>query len=71
LQELKENDIQIYRVPDCDPDEDEEFKNQNKLLKVHFRNLFLAKQLGIVYFILIIEISKRMQCHLPLSAQIK
>jgi septin family protein len=33
LKELQDNNIQIYRVPDCDSDEDEEFKLQNKQLK--------------------------------------
>jgi septin 2 len=33
LQELNEHRIQIYKIPDCDSDEDEEFKTQNKQLK--------------------------------------
>lgn len=33
LQELNDNHIQIYRIPECDSDEDDEFKTQNKLLK--------------------------------------
>lgn len=33
LNELNENNIQIYKIPDCDSDEDEEFKIQNKKLK--------------------------------------
>jgi hypothetical protein len=34
MQELSDNDIKIYQIPDCEPDEDEEFKNQNRQLKV-------------------------------------
>ena len=33
LNELSEHNIQIYRIPDCDSDEDEEFKVQNRQLK--------------------------------------
>merc|ERR1712241_902634 len=31
--EIEENDIEIYQFPDCDSDEDEEFKSQNQALK--------------------------------------
>ena len=31
--EIEENDIEIYQFPDCDSDEDEEFKGQNQALK--------------------------------------
>lgn len=34
LEELNENKIQIYKIPECDSDEDEEFKEQNRQLKV-------------------------------------
>ncbi|XP_069136203.1 septin-5-like isoform X1 [Argopecten irradians] len=33
LDEIKENHIQIYQFPECDSDEDEEFKQQDKALK--------------------------------------
>lgn len=33
LNELHQNSIQIYKIPDCDSDEDEEFKIHNKQLK--------------------------------------
>jgi septin 2 len=33
LSELTRNNIQIYRIPDCDSDEDDDFKVQNKQLK--------------------------------------
>jgi septin 2 len=33
LSELNEHKIQIYKIPDCDSDEDEEFKQQNRELK--------------------------------------
>lgn len=33
LKELNENNIQIYKVPECDSDEDEEFRSQNRQLK--------------------------------------
>lgn len=33
LNELEDNKIQIYRIPDCDSDEDDEFKQQNKQFK--------------------------------------
>ena len=31
--EIEENDIEIYQFPDCDSDEDEDFKSQNTALK--------------------------------------
>ena len=31
--EIEENDIEIYQFPDCDSDEDEEFKSQDSVLK--------------------------------------
>ena len=34
IQELSEHQIHIYKIPDCDSDEDEDFKSQNNLLKV-------------------------------------
>lgn len=33
LRELSQNEIEIYQFPDCDSDEDEEFKEQNEKLK--------------------------------------
>ncbi|KAK0041502.1 septin-5 [Biomphalaria pfeifferi] len=33
LQEIEENHIQIYEFPDCDSDEDEDFKQQDRELK--------------------------------------
>ncbi|XP_020298668.1 septin-2 isoform X3 [Pseudomyrmex gracilis] len=33
LQDIEEHEIQIYQFPDCDSDEDEEFKQQDKELK--------------------------------------
>ncbi|VDI39525.1 septin 4 [Mytilus galloprovincialis] len=33
LEDIKENDINIYTFPECDSDEDEEFKEQDKALK--------------------------------------
>jgi septin family protein len=30
---LSENNIQIYKIPDCDSDEEEEFKIMNKQMK--------------------------------------
>ncbi|XP_033747625.1 septin-2-like isoform X1 [Pecten maximus] len=33
LDEIKENHIQIYQFPECDSDEDEDFKQQDKALK--------------------------------------
>ena len=34
LQEIAENDIQIYHLPDADDDEDEDFKEETRVLKV-------------------------------------
>ena len=34
LREIAENNIQIYHLPDADDDEDEDFKEQTRLLKV-------------------------------------
>jgi septin 4 len=31
--EIEENDIEIYQFPDCDSDEDDEFKGQDQVLK--------------------------------------
>ncbi|XP_077996112.1 septin-2B-like [Glandiceps talaboti] len=33
MHEIEENGISIYRIPDCDSDEDEDFKEQNRQLK--------------------------------------
>ncbi len=33
LNELKTNNIQIYQIPDCDPDEDEDYKEHVRQLK--------------------------------------
>jgi len=33
LEQIRENNIQIYQIPECDSDEDEEFKQQNRQLK--------------------------------------
>ncbi|TRY67590.1 hypothetical protein TCAL_03466 [Tigriopus californicus] len=32
-QEIEENDIEIYQFPDCDSDEDEDFKSHDQMLK--------------------------------------
>ena len=34
LEEIEEHHIRIYEFPECDSDEDEEFKVQDKELKV-------------------------------------
>lgn len=34
LEEIAQNGIQIYHLPDADDDEDEDFKEQTRLLKV-------------------------------------
>ena len=34
MDEMDENDIHIYELPDCDSDEDDEFKQQDIELKV-------------------------------------
>jgi len=34
LEEIERHGIDIYQYPDCDSDEDEEFKQQDKNLKV-------------------------------------
>ena len=34
LDDIRKNDINIYTFPECDSDEDEEFKDQDKALKV-------------------------------------
>ena len=34
MREIFDNDIHIYQFPDCDSDEDEEFKKQDLQLKV-------------------------------------
>lgn len=33
LQDLEQNNIQLYQFPDCDSDEDEDFKQQDRELK--------------------------------------
>ncbi len=32
-EEIEANDIEIYQFPDCDSDEDDDFKNQDQVLK--------------------------------------
>lgn len=34
LEEIEKNGIRVYDFPECDSDEDEEFKQQDKELKV-------------------------------------
>ena len=34
LEEIEHHNINIYQFPDCDSDEDEDFKQQDKSLKV-------------------------------------
>lgn len=48
LQELNDNHIQIYRIPECDSDEDDEFKTQNKLLKVSLKQEFMCFQISVL-----------------------
>lgn len=51
MQELNDNNIQIYKIPDCDSDEDEEFKTQNKLLKVSkVKNKYKISELDLLKF---------------------
>lgn len=33
IQELSDSEIEIYQFPDCDSDEDDDFKEQNEKLK--------------------------------------
>ena len=33
LEQIREHKIQIYQIPECDSDEDEDFKEQNRQLK--------------------------------------
>lgn len=33
MEQIRFHKIQIYQIPDCDSDEDEEFKEQNRQLK--------------------------------------
>jgi septin 4 len=35
LKEIEKHSIDIYQYPECDSDEDEEFKQQDKQLKVY------------------------------------
>lgn len=34
MEQIEENHIDIYKFPECDSDEDEEFKQQDRELKV-------------------------------------
>lgn len=52
LQELNDNHIQIYRIPECDSDEDDEFKTQNKLLKVSLRVYVFLNQCFVICYCL-------------------
>lgn len=38
IQEIEQHGIQIYQYPECDSDEDEEFKQQDRELKVSPKN---------------------------------
>ena len=33
MEQIRDHHIQIYQIPECDSDEDEEFKEQNRRLK--------------------------------------
>ena len=45
LDEISEHGIRIYQLPDADSDEDEEFKEQTRVLKASFTpNLFFLLQ---------------------------
>lgn len=39
LDEISEHGIRIYQLPDADSDEDEEFKEQTRVLKVRGQSL--------------------------------
>ena len=43
LNEIDEQGIKIYELPDCESDEDEEYVEQTKQLKVLNNKLFLIK----------------------------
>ena len=49
MEEIEKNGIQIYPLPDCDDDEDQEYKEQCKQLKVR---VLLSMGLLIVIFLL-------------------
>ena len=50
LREIEENKINIYNLPTADDDEDEEFKEQTRQLKV-IRNTDLQTQIEFLLFI--------------------
>ena len=39
LKEIEKHSIDIYQYPECDSDEDEEFKQQDKQLKVLYQSV--------------------------------
>lgn len=47
LDEIDEHGIKIYHLPDAESDEDEEFKEQTRILKV--QNFFSALLTNMVY----------------------
>lgn len=42
LDEISEHGIRIYQLPDADSDEDEEFKEQTRVLKASFTGVYIA-----------------------------
>lgn len=47
MHEIDENGIRIYPLPDCDSDEDEDYKEQVKQLKVS--NIIVSNSLNLVF----------------------
>ena len=37
MEQVQQNGIQVYTLPECDDDEDEEYKEQCRQLKVRFQ----------------------------------
>lgn len=50
-EEIKQFGINIYQFPECDSDEDEDFKTQEQILKVpHFIHVVMVEMCCLVYF---------------------
>ena len=47
MEDIQDNKIQVYSFPECDSDEDEEFKQQDRDMKVRIPVQISRKQNGV------------------------
>ena len=49
MNQIEQYGISLYPLPDCDEDEDEDYREQCRLLKVNLDNLFFTPSLIIIF----------------------